>query len=55
MNNNNNKKNDSQSKFVIVKESYSQNLISTIINAAKNKNLITIHYYSNEKESQNVT
>ncbi|MCE2963306.1 MAG: helix-turn-helix transcriptional regulator [Chitinophagales bacterium] len=45
----NNKKNDSQSKFVIVKESYSQNLISTIINAAKNKNLITIHYYSNEK------
>jgi|JI10StandDraft_1071094.scaffolds.fasta_scaffold326622_2 predicted DNA-binding transcriptional regulator YafY len=49
MNNNNNKKNDSQSKFVIVKESYSQNLISTIINAAKNKNLITIHYYSNEK------
>ena len=45
----NNKKNDSQSKFVIVKESYSQNLISTIINAAKHKNLITIHYYSNEK------
>lgn len=45
----NNKKNDSQSKFVIVKESYSQNLISTIINAAKNRNLITIHYYSNEK------
>ena len=48
-NNNSNKKNDSQSKFVIVKESYSQNLISTIINAAKNKNLITIRYYSNEK------
>jgi predicted DNA-binding transcriptional regulator YafY len=48
-NNNSNKKNYSQSKFVIVKESYSQNLISTIINAAKNKNLITIHYYSNEK------
>lgn len=45
----NNKKNDSQSKFVIVKESYSQNLISTIVNAARNKKLITIHYYSNEK------
>ena len=45
----NNRKNDSQSKFVIVKESYSQNLISTIINAAKHRNLITIHYYSNEK------
>jgi len=49
MNNTNNKKNDSHSKFVIVKESYSQNLISTIINAAKKKNLMTIHYYSNEK------
>ncbi|MBL7789956.1 MAG: WYL domain-containing protein [Chitinophagales bacterium] len=45
----NNRKNDSQSKYVIVKESYSQNLVSTIINAARSRNLITIHYYSNEK------
>lgn len=48
-NNNNNRKNDSQGKFVIVKESYSQNLIGTINNAVKQDKLITIHYYSNEK------
>lgn len=48
-NNTNHKKNDSQGKFVIVKESYSQNLIGTIIHASKIDKLITIHYYSNEK------
>jgi len=44
---NNNKKNDNTA--TIVKESYSQNLIGTINNAVRRDNLITIHYYSNEK------
>lgn len=50
MNHNNNKRrSDGNAKGVIVKESYSQNLISTILNAAKQEKLITIKYYSNEK------
>ena len=44
-----NKKNDHSSKGVIVKESYSQNLASTIMNAAKMQKLIVVRYYSNEK------
>lgn len=43
------RKNDGASKGTIAKESYSQNLISTIQNAAKSHKLITIRYYSNEK------
>lgn len=43
------KKNDNNSKGTIAKESYSQNLISTILNAAQERKLITIKYYSNEK------
>jgi predicted DNA-binding transcriptional regulator YafY len=48
-NSNNNRRSDGNSKGVIVKESYSQNLISTILNASKQSKLITIKYYSNEK------
>ncbi len=49
MRNNNNNNRRSDSTATIVKESYSQNLIGTINNAAKRENLITIKYYSNEK------
>lgn len=43
------RRSDSNSKMVIVKESFSQNLASTIMNAAHQDKLITIKYYSNEK------
>jgi predicted DNA-binding transcriptional regulator YafY len=49
MRNNNNSTRKTDSTATIVKESYSQNLIGTINNAVKRSNLITIHYYSNEK------
>lgn len=48
-NNHNNRKSDGQNKGVIVKESYSQNLIGTINNAVRQDKLLTIIYYSKEK------